>query len=88
MINIAIWLAVGGVIGAVAGLLMRDDEDQAVFVNVVVGIAGALGAGWLVAPYVGLQMANPRVFQFGALAVALLGAVVLLALMSALRRGR
>jgi uncharacterized membrane protein YeaQ/YmgE (transglycosylase-associated protein family) len=88
MINIAIWLVVGGVIGAVAGLLMRDEEDQAVFLNVLVGIVGALGAGWLVAPLIGLKMTNPRVFQFGALAVALLGAVALLALMSALRRRR
>jgi uncharacterized membrane protein YeaQ/YmgE (transglycosylase-associated protein family) len=88
MLNIAIWLVVGGVIGVVAGLLMRDDEDQGVFVNVLVGIAGALLAGWLVAPYVGFRVANPRVFSFGALAVALVGAVVLLALMGALRRAR
>ena len=88
MLNIAVWLVVGAVIGAVAGLLMRDDEDQAVFVNVLVGIVGALGAGWLVAPYVGLRVLNPRVFNFGALAVALLGAVLLLALMSLVRRVR
>lgn len=86
MLNIVVWLVVGAVIGLVAGLLMRDDEDQGVFVNVVVGIAGALVAGWLVAPVVGLRMVNPRVFNFGALAVALLGAVVLLGLMSLLRR--
>lgn len=88
MLNIAVWLVVGAVIGAVAGLLMRDDEDQAVFVNVLVGIVGALVAGWLVAPYVGLRVLNPRVFNFGALAVALLGAVLLLALMSLVRRVR
>ena len=88
MLNIAVWLVVGAVIGAVAGLLMRDDEDQAVFVNVLVGVVGALVAGWLVAPYVGLKVLNPRVFNFGALAVALLGAVLLLALMSLVRRVR
>ena len=88
MLNIAVWLVVGAVIGAVAGLLMRDDEDQAVFVNVLVGIVGALVAGWLVAPYVGLRVLNPRIFNFGALAVALLGAVLLLALMSLVRRVR
>ena len=88
MLNIAVWLVVGAVVGGVAGLLMRDDEDQAVFVNVLVGIVGALVAGWLVAPYVGLTVLNPRVFSFGALAVALLGAVMLLALMSLVRRVR
>ena len=88
MLNIAVWLVVGAVIGGVAGLLMRDDEDQAVFVNVLVGIVGALVAGWFVAPYVGLKVLNPRIFNFGALAVALLGAVALLALMSLARRVR
>lgn len=88
MLNIAVWLVVGAVIGWVAGLLMRDDEDQAVFVNVLVGVAGALGAGWLAAPYIGLRVANPGVFNFGALAVALFGAVLLLALMSLVRRAR
>jgi uncharacterized membrane protein YeaQ/YmgE (transglycosylase-associated protein family) len=88
MLNIAIWLVVGGVIGVVAGLLMRDEEDPSVFVNVLVGIAGALVAGWLAAPYVGLRLVNPGVFNLGALAVALLGAIALLALMSLARRAR
>ena len=88
MVNFAIWLVVGAVIGWVAALLMRDDEDQGVFVNVLVGIAGALVAGWLIAPYIGVKVVHPGVFNFGALAVALVGAVVLLAVMSVLRRGR
>jgi len=86
MMNIAIWLVVGGVIGTVAGLLMRDDEDPAAFVNVVVGIAGALVAGWFAAPWVGLHVARPGVFGFGALSVSLLGAVAMLGAVSALRR--
>lgn len=87
MLNIAVWLAVGAVIGFVAGLLMRGDDDQGVFVNVIVGVAGALVAGWFVAPWIGVRMLQPRVFNFGALAVALIGAALLLALMS-LVRGR
>jgi len=86
MLNIAIWLVVGAVIGTLAGLLMRDDEDPAAFVNVVVGIAGALVAGWVAAPWVGLRLARPGVFGFGALAVSLLGAVAMLGAVSALRR--
>ena len=86
MLNIMVWLVVGAVIGLVAGLLMRNDEDQGVFVNVLVGIVGALVAGWLAAPYLGVHVLNPKVFNFGALAVALIGAVLLLALISLVRR--
>jgi uncharacterized membrane protein YeaQ/YmgE (transglycosylase-associated protein family) len=86
MLNIAVWLVVGAVVGLVAGLLMRNEDDPGVFVNVFVGIAGALVAGWLIAPWVGVRVLNPKVFNFGALAVALIGAVLPLALMSLVRR--
>jgi uncharacterized membrane protein YeaQ/YmgE (transglycosylase-associated protein family) len=86
MLNIVVWLAVGAVVGLVAGLLMRDEDDQGVFVNVLVGVVGALVAGWLVAPWIGVRVLDPKVFNFGALAVALIGAALLLALMSLVRR--
>ena len=53
MFHIVAWLVVGALIGGVAGLLMRNDDDQSVFVNVLVGVLGALVAGWIVAPYFG-----------------------------------
>jgi uncharacterized membrane protein YeaQ/YmgE (transglycosylase-associated protein family) len=87
MIHIAIWLAVGVLIGWVAGLLMRNNDDQSVFVNVLVGVLGALVAGWVVAPYFGLHAGDPKVLDFSALSIALVGAVVALALLS-LVRGR
>ncbi len=86
MLNIAVWLAVGALIGLVAGLLMRDEDDPGVFVNVLVGIVGALVAGWFVAPRLGVRVLDPKVFNFGALAVALIGAAALLGLMSLVRR--
>jgi uncharacterized membrane protein YeaQ/YmgE (transglycosylase-associated protein family) len=86
MLNIVVWLAVGAVIGLVSGLLMRNEDDGGMFVNVFVGIAGALVAGWFAAPRVGLHVLDPKVFNFGALAVALIGAVLPLAALSLLRR--
>jgi uncharacterized membrane protein YeaQ/YmgE (transglycosylase-associated protein family) len=88
VLDIAVWFIVGAIVGGVAALLMRGDDDQGVFVNVMVGILGALGAGWFVAPWIGLTVARPMMFNFGALAVALVGAVALLALVGFLRRGR
>jgi len=88
MLDVVVWFIVGAVVGGVAALLMRGDDDQSVFVNVMIGIVGALGAGWWVAPWVGLRVSQPMMFNFGALAVALVGAVALLALVGFLRRAR
>ena len=88
MFHIAIWLVVGALIGWVAGLLMRNDDDQSVFVNVLVGILGALIAGWFVAPFFGLHAGDPKVLDFSALSVALVGAVIALALLSLVRSRR
>jgi uncharacterized membrane protein YeaQ/YmgE (transglycosylase-associated protein family) len=88
MLDALVWFISGAVIGGVASLLMRDDEDSGVFVNVLVGILGALAAGWFVAPWLGVPVARALSFNFAALAVALVGAVVLLAIVGAVRRAR
>jgi uncharacterized membrane protein YeaQ/YmgE (transglycosylase-associated protein family) len=87
MINFIIWLIVGGIIGWVASLLMRTDGQQGIFLNIVVGIVGAALGGWLLAPLVGAGTINQGNFSLGALAVSLVGAVVLLAIVNLLRRG-
>ncbi len=88
MLHIAIWLAVGALIGLVAGLLVQGDADQGVFVNVIVGVLGALAAGWVAAPYFGLRAGDPKVLDFGALSIALVGAIIALALLSFIRSRR
>jgi len=88
MFHILAWLVVGALIGGAAGLLMRDDDDQGVFVNVLVGVLGAIVAGWIVAPYFGLHAGDPKVLDFGALSVSLIGSVIALALMSFVRSRR
>ena len=88
MLHIVIWLVVGALIGLVAGLLIRGDDDRGVFVNVLVGVLGALVTGWIVAPYFGLHAGDPRVLDFGALSVALVGSIIALALLSVVRSRR
>lgn len=85
--NIIIWLVVGGLIGWVASMLMRTDGQQGIVLNVVVGIVGAMLGGWFISPLVGAGTINDGVFSVGALAVSLLGAVILLAIVNLLRRG-
>lgn len=88
MLPIVIWLAVGALIGLIAGLLMRNTDDQGVFVNVLVGILGALLAGWFVAPFFGLHAGDPKVLDFSAVSVSLVGSVIALALLSFARSRR
>jgi len=86
--NFIIWLVVGGLVGWVASMLMRTDAQQGVFLNVIVGIVGALLGGWLISPLVGVGTINQDNFSIGALVVSLIGAVILLAIVNLLRRGR
>ncbi|HXD06295.1 MAG TPA: GlsB/YeaQ/YmgE family stress response membrane protein [Burkholderiaceae bacterium] len=86
--NLIVWLAVGGVIGWIASMMMRTDAQQGIFLNVVVGIIGAALAGWIISPLLGIPTINQNAFSLGAMLVSLLGAVILLAIVNLVRRGR
>jgi uncharacterized membrane protein YeaQ/YmgE (transglycosylase-associated protein family) len=86
MINLIVWLIVGGVVGWIASLMMRTDAQQGVFLNVIVGIVGAALAGWVVSPLVGVPSINEG-FSIGSFIVSLVGAVILLAIVNLVRRG-
>lgn len=80
--NIVIWLVVGGVIGWLASLLMNTNGQQGLLLNVVVGIVGALLAGWFISPLVGVGTINQNNFSLPALGVSFLGAALLLAVVN------
>jgi uncharacterized membrane protein YeaQ/YmgE (transglycosylase-associated protein family) len=84
--NFIIWIVVGGVIGWIASLIMRTDGQQGILLNIVVGIVGALLGGWLISPMVGAATINQGDFSIAGLGVSLVGAVLLLAVVSLLRR--
>jgi uncharacterized membrane protein YeaQ/YmgE (transglycosylase-associated protein family) len=86
MINFIIWLIVGGIIGWVASMIMRTDAQQGMFLNIVVGIVGAMLGGWLLAPMLGTGTINQNDFSLPGLLVSLLGAVILLAIVNLFRR--
>lgn len=85
--NILIWLALGGILGWVASLITRTDGQQGIFLNVIVGIAGAMLGGWLISPLLGIAALSRDVFSLPAMGVALVGAMILLAIVTLLRRG-
>jgi len=85
--NFIIWLIVGGIIGWIASMIMRTDGQQGIILNVIVGIVGALLAGWLLTPLLGSGTINQNDFSLSGLLVSLLGAVVLLGIVNLFRRG-
>ncbi|MEY3251970.1 MAG: hypothetical protein RL227_943 [Pseudomonadota bacterium] len=85
--NFIIWLIVGGVIGWLASILMRTDGQQGLFLNVVVGIVGAMLGGWFLSPLVGVGTINQDNFSLPALLVSFVGAAILLAIVNLFRRG-
>ena len=86
--GIILWLVVGGVIGWLASMVMRTDAQQGILLNIVVGIAGAMLAGWFIAPRVGAGTINQSDFSLGSLLVSLVGAVILLGIVNLIRRGK
>ena len=87
MINLIVLLVVGGVLGWLASIVMRTDAQQGIFLNIVVGIVGALLAGLLIAPMIGGGTITEGSFSVSSLLVSFLGAVVLLGIVNLVRRG-
>ena len=86
--NFIIWLVVGGLIGWIASKIMNTDAQQGVLLNIVVGIVGSMLSGWFVAPLLGAGTINKGDFSLGGLFVSLVGAVILLAIVNLVRRGK
>lgn len=86
--NFIIWLVVGGVIGWLASIVMRTNDQQGTFLNVVVGIVGAMLGGWFISPLVGVGTINQDNFSLPAMLVSFVGAAILLAIVNLVRRGR
>lgn len=84
--NFIIWLVIGGVLGWLASIVMRTNEQQGIILNVVVGIIGAVLGGLVLAPMVGSGTINEGDYSLTSLGVSFAGAVVLLAIVNLLRR--
>jgi len=86
--GIILWLIIGGVVGWLASIVMRRDGSQGIFLNIVVGIIGAMLGGWLIGPLVGAPSINSGVISIGSLLVSFIGAVILLAIVNLITRSR
>jgi uncharacterized membrane protein YeaQ/YmgE (transglycosylase-associated protein family) len=84
--GLIILLVVGGIIGWLASMVMND-AGNGIFLNIVVGIVGAVIAGFVINPLIGGGNIMRGNFNVMSLVASFLGAVVLLAIVNLFRRG-
>lgn len=86
--GIIAWVVLGLVAGLIARALVKDDPAGGIIATIVVGIVGALGAGFI-AQALGVGDPIDEFWDFSTWLAAIVGAVVLLMVWGAVsgRRG-
>ena len=83
--NIIIYLIAGAIVGYIASRIMRTNSQQGLLLNIVVGVIGAFLAGYFISPLLGVGTINDAV-TIPTMLVTLVGAVILLWIVKAVRR--
>jgi uncharacterized membrane protein YeaQ/YmgE (transglycosylase-associated protein family) len=78
------WIVIGGLAGWIASMIMDTDKSMGVMANIVVGIIGGLIGGFVVSIFGGAGMTG---FNVWSLVVAVIGSIILLAIVKAARGG-
>ena len=80
-------LIVGGVAGWLASMVMNRDASMGIFWNIVVGCVGSVIGNAIAGPLFGVR-GSVQEFSLTGLLIAIVGAVVLLAIVNLVQRGR
>jgi len=83
--NLIIYLIAGAIVGYVASRIMHTNGQQGTLLDIVVGVVGAFIAGYFLSPLFGIGTINDAV-TLPTMLVTLLGSVVLLWVVKAVRR--
>lgn len=81
--GILLWIIFGALVGWIASLIMKTDAEQGPLLNIIVGIIGAVLGGWIMNFFGASGTTGFNLYSF---VVALLGAIVLIAIVRAIRR--
>lgn len=79
------WVVLGALAGWVASIIMKKNSSMGAFANIIVGVIGAF-IGGLIMNLFGAP-ADVTGFNIESFLVALLGSVILLAIINLIRRG-
>ena len=85
--GILIAIIVGGVAGWLASIVMNRNASMGIIWNVIVGVIGAFIGNLLIAPLLGFG-GSIQEFDLGSFVIAILGAIILLAIVNLVQRGR
>ena len=82
-----ILILVGALCGWLASLIMKTDAQQGAVANILIGIVGALLAQWIFGGLLGIGGANVAGsgFSFWSIIWGIVGSVILIAILKALR---
>lgn len=81
--GIILWIIFGALAGWVASMIMKTNQQQGLLLDIVVGIVGALIGGWIMTIFGEGGVDGFNLYSF---IVAVLGAIVLLAIVKFIRR--
>ena len=77
-----LWLIIGALAGWIASMIMKNNAQQGLLIDIIVGIIGAFIGGYVVR-FFGV---DPDANLIISLVTAVVGAVILLAIIKAVRR--
>jgi uncharacterized membrane protein YeaQ/YmgE (transglycosylase-associated protein family) len=80
--GIILWIIFGALVGWIASIVMGTNSQQGAFLNVAVGVVGALIGGWLMSFFGGTGITGFNLYSF---LVALAGAMILVTVMRAVQ---
>lgn len=81
--NIILWIVFGALAGWIASLIMGTNRQQGCLIDIIVGIVGAFLGGFVFSLFGGQGVTG---FNIWSLIVAVIGAIILLAIVKAVRK--
>jgi len=81
-VNFILWLIIGALAGWIASMIMKTNAQQGLLLDIIVGIIGAFIGGFVVS-FFGIDPDSNLIIS---LITAVVGAVILLAIIKAVRR--
>lgn len=76
--NIIMWMLAGAALGWAGYAVLHYNESRGMLISMIIGVAGGVAGGKLVAPMFGVIDSIPEAFSMAALICALASAAVVL----------
>jgi uncharacterized membrane protein YeaQ/YmgE (transglycosylase-associated protein family) len=78
--NIAMWVLAGGVLGYMAYVHLKANEERGLVISIIIGVVGGFLGGNVPAPMFGAVTDTPNDFSLFSLTIALASAAACLAI--------